>query len=123
MLISVPAGKELHFQMIQMKRRMKELFTEAWSEMRGKRGKVILFQGPKQQRKEGTGSQTIPVPAGPWRRGLWSCEDRATARDASLKQRGSGEEIPWASSGPVLCYPAGPLIGRTQKEAREHGRW
>ena len=44
------------------------------------------------------------------------CGDRTTARDASLKQRESGEEIPWPFSGPLLCCPADLLTGRSQKE-------
>ena len=46
------------------------------------------------------------------------CGDRTTARDASLKQRESGEETPWPFSGPFLCHPADLLIGRTQKEVK-----
>lgn len=88
---------------------MKRLFTEAWRGMQGKRGKGILSQRLKGQRKGGTESQESPVPAEPRRSVLWSSGDTATARDTGLKQEGVGKKYPRLSCPRVIlsswCHP------------------
>ena len=118
MLISVPAGKELHSSNDSHEETGEGAICRSMERDARQKRQGNIIPRAEVAKKGMSRVKGEPRSHGAMEEAPLECGDRASARDASLKQRVSGEEMPWPFSGPFLCCSAVLLTDGTQKKVK-----